>query len=73
MFMYVVVTRQGKYGKVDHSEGMGGERVMAILRFHDGSPRLCQLRTVSFWPRWQALICNDRKLGLCGPVNLVAH
>jgi hypothetical protein len=47
--MYVVVTGQGKYGKVDHSEGKGGERVMAILRFHDGSPRLCQLRTMSFW------------------------
>jgi hypothetical protein len=34
MFMYVVVViRRGKYGKVFHSEGKGGERVMAIPRF----------------------------------------
>jgi hypothetical protein len=36
---------------VDHSEGKGGERVMAILRFQGGSPHLCRLRTTSFWPQ----------------------
>jgi hypothetical protein len=41
---------------VDHSEGKCGERVVAIPRFSDGSPRLCRLRTTSFWPRW---ICFD--------------
>jgi hypothetical protein len=40
---------------------------MAISRFQDGSHRLCQLRTVSFWPRWQALICTGRILGFMGP------
>jgi hypothetical protein len=52
MFMFVGVTRRGKYGNMEHIEGMGGEWVMAILRFQDGSPRLCRLRTASFWPWW---------------------
>jgi hypothetical protein len=38
--------------KVEHSEGKGGEKVVAILRFQGGSPHLCQLRTVLFWSRW---------------------
>jgi hypothetical protein len=42
---------------VEHSEGKGGESVVAILRFLCGSPRLCRLRTTPFWPRWQALSC----------------
>jgi hypothetical protein len=45
-------------GSVEHSKGKGGESDVAILRFLCGSPHLCRLRTVSFWPRWQALICT---------------
>jgi hypothetical protein len=37
-------------GSVEHSEGKGGESVMAILRFLCGSPRLCRLRTEGFIP-----------------------
>jgi hypothetical protein len=37
-------------GSVEHSEGKGGERYMAILRFLCGSPRPCRLRTALFWP-----------------------
>jgi hypothetical protein len=44
-------------GSVEHSEGKGRESVVAILRFLCGSPCSCRLRTVSFWPRWQALSC----------------
>jgi hypothetical protein len=44
-------------GSVKQSEGRGEESVVAILRFQCGSPRPCQLRSKSFWPRWQALIC----------------
>jgi hypothetical protein len=51
---------------VDHSEGKGGERIVAILRLQDGSPRLCRLRTMSFWPQWQALICTDHLPGFIG-------
>jgi hypothetical protein len=61
------VTGRGKYGKVDHSEGKGGERVVAIPRFQGVSPRLCRLRTASIWPRWQALICTDHMSGFMGP------
>jgi hypothetical protein len=42
---------------VEHSEGKGGESVVAILRFLCGSPRPCRLRTALFWPRWQVLSC----------------
>jgi hypothetical protein len=35
---------------VEHSEGKGGERAVDIPRFQGGSPRLCRLRTISFWP-----------------------
>jgi hypothetical protein len=31
-------------GLVEHSEGKGGESVMAILRFLCGSPLLCQFK-----------------------------
>jgi hypothetical protein len=37
-------------GSVEHSEGKGGERIMAIPKFLCGSPRPCRLRTMSFWP-----------------------
>jgi hypothetical protein len=37
-------------GPVEHSEGKGGESVVAILRFLCGSPRLCQLRTEGLVP-----------------------
>jgi hypothetical protein len=37
-------------GSVEHSEGKGGESVVPITRFLCGSPRLCRLRTASFWP-----------------------
>jgi hypothetical protein len=35
--------------------------------FQGGSPRLSQLRTVSFWPRWQVLICTNHLSGFMGP------
>jgi hypothetical protein len=44
-------------GSVEHSEGKSGESDVAIPMFLCGSPRPCQLRTVPFWPRWQALSC----------------
>jgi hypothetical protein len=44
-----------------------GERAVATQRFQGHSPRLCQLRTTSFWPRRQALICTGRMLGFMGP------
>jgi hypothetical protein len=44
-------------GSMEHSEGKGGESVVVILRFLCGSPHSCQLKTTSFWPRWQALSC----------------
>jgi hypothetical protein len=44
-------------GSVEHSEGKGGESNVAISRFLCGSPHSYQLRTASFWPRWQALSC----------------
>jgi hypothetical protein len=37
-------------GSVKHSEGKGGESVVAILRFLCGSPRLCQLGTERLVP-----------------------
>jgi hypothetical protein len=44
-------------GSMEHSEGKGGESVVAILRFLCGSPRPCRLRTAPFWARWQPLSC----------------
>jgi hypothetical protein len=52
---------------VDHSEGKGEKTAVDILRFQGGSPHMCGLRTASFWPRWQALICTDHLLGFMGP------
>jgi hypothetical protein len=49
------------------SEGKDEERAVAIPRFQGGSPRLCRLRIMSFWPRWQALICTDHISGFMGP------
>jgi hypothetical protein len=37
-------------GLVEHSEGMGGESVVAIPRFLCGSPCLCRLRTEGLVP-----------------------
>jgi hypothetical protein len=51
---------------VEHLEWKGGERAMAIPRFQGGSPRLCRLRTASFWPRWQALTCTNHMSGFIG-------
>jgi hypothetical protein len=48
---------------VVHSELKDEERVVAIMRFQGGSPCLCQLRTASFWPQWQALIFTDHLSG----------
>jgi hypothetical protein len=42
---------------VEHSEGKGGESVVAILRFLCGSPHPSRLRTVLFGPRWQVMSC----------------
>jgi hypothetical protein len=44
-------------GSMEHSEGKGEECDVAILRFLCGGPCPCWLRTVLFWPRWQALSC----------------
>jgi hypothetical protein len=53
---------------VEHSEGKGGERVVAIPRFQGGSTRLCRLRTSSFLaPGGQAFICTDRMSGFMAP------
>jgi hypothetical protein len=37
-------------GPVEHSEGNGGESVVAILEFLCDSPRLCRLRTEGLVP-----------------------
>jgi hypothetical protein len=39
-------------GLVEHSEGKGGESVVAIPKFLCGSARPCRLRAALFWPRW---------------------
>jgi hypothetical protein len=41
---------------VEHLEGKGRESDVAIMRFLCGGLHSCQLRTASFWPRWQAFI-----------------
>jgi hypothetical protein len=46
-----IYTGQGQLGgPVKHSEGKGGESVVAILMFLCGSSRLCQLRTEGLVP-----------------------
>jgi hypothetical protein len=60
---YVAGTGQGNLEMVEHSEGMDEEGAVAIPRFLGGRPCLCRLRTMSFWPQWQALICTDRMPG----------
>jgi hypothetical protein len=46
-----IETGRGHLGvSVEHSEGKGGESVVAILRFLYGSPRLCWLRTEGLVP-----------------------
>jgi hypothetical protein len=71
---FLLLDRAGTVGgSVEHSEGKGGESAVAILRCLCGSPCPCQLRTVLFWPRWQALSCV---LTACrvvwGPISRVA-
>jgi hypothetical protein len=44
----------GQVGERGALKGRGGERVVDILRFQGDSPRLCRLRTASFWPRWRS-------------------
>jgi hypothetical protein len=47
----LLLDRAGQVGgSVEHSEGKGGESVVAILRFLCGSHHLCRLRTVPFCP-----------------------
>jgi hypothetical protein len=41
MFMYVVLIGRGNQGKVDHSEGKGGETAVAILMLQGCCRRLC--------------------------------
>jgi hypothetical protein len=58
---------------VNHSEGKGGERAVAIARFQGGSPHLCRLKTTPFLALMDIeLYCTDCMLDLWGPVNLVA-
>jgi hypothetical protein len=59
VYVYLLLLDQaGQVGRsVEHSERKGGESVVDILRFLCGSPHPCQLKTMPFWPRWQALSC----------------
>jgi hypothetical protein len=60
-------------GSVEHSEWKGGESVVAIPRFLCGSPHPCQLRTMPFWPQWQAFSCVlTACCVLWGPISQVA-
>jgi hypothetical protein len=60
-------------GSVEHSDGKGGESVVAIPRFLCGSPHPCRLRTAPFWPWWQALSCVLTACQvLWGPISRVA-
>jgi hypothetical protein len=64
----LLLDRAGQVGGLlEHSEGKDGERTVAIPRFLCGSPLLCRLRTVLFWPRWQGLICTDSISGFMRP------
>jgi hypothetical protein len=51
VYVYPVVEiGRATRGIVEHSEGKGRERAMAIPRFLCGSSRLRRLRTGPFWP-----------------------
>jgi hypothetical protein len=52
---------------VEHSEGKGGERAVAIPKFQGGNPHICRLRTTLFWPGGQGLSCTDHMSGFMGP------
>jgi hypothetical protein len=70
----LLLDRAGQVGgSVEYSEGKGRESVVAIPMFLCGSPRLCRLRTASFWPRWQALsyVLTACRV-LWGPISRVA-
>jgi hypothetical protein len=51
MLCLFIVSRsdEASRGSVKHSEGKGGESVVAILRFLCGSSHPCRLRTALFW------------------------
>jgi hypothetical protein len=70
----LMLDRAGQVGgSVEHSEGNGEESVVAILRFLCGSSHPCQLRTMSFYPRWQTLSCVLIACRvLWGPISRVA-
>jgi hypothetical protein len=51
----IVIPDEASKRSVEHSEGKGGESVMAILRFQCGSPCPYQLWTAPFWYGWQVL------------------
>jgi hypothetical protein len=72
MFILLLRPDGATRGTVYHLEGKSGERAMAILRFLCGSPRLCRLRTMLFWPRWQVWFVLTACRVLWGPINLVA-
>jgi hypothetical protein len=55
---------------VEHSEEKDGKKVVAILRFQGGSPRLCRLSTTPVRPRWTSLIYIDRMSGFMGTGKL---
>jgi hypothetical protein len=63
LWMWSVGVNRGKW----ISKGKGWETTVAIPRFQGGSPCLCWLRTASFWPRWQALICTGHLSSFMGP------
>jgi hypothetical protein len=70
----LLLDRVGQVGdQWNTRKGRARESVVAIPRFLCGSPHLCQLRTASFWPRWQALSCVLTACRvLWGPVSRVA-
>jgi hypothetical protein len=73
MFLYCGCDRAGQLGERGSAGREGRESAVAILRFQGCSPCLCQLRTTSFWPRWQALSCVLTACRvLWGPISRVA-
>jgi hypothetical protein len=73
-------------GSVEHSEGKGGDSVVAILKFLCGSLRLCQLRTEGlvpvskYWTYWShagdmspvsLVVCHQQMIGLSALLQLL--
>jgi hypothetical protein len=66
-------TRWGHLGvTVEHSEGKGGESVVAISRFLCGSPQLCRLRTKGLVPVSKYWTYRSHA-GDIAPVSLVPY